>query len=129
MPYQLNISEGAVFGKKMFANAKGNTECVEFVQQATGAPHTASWKKGVNVMESPMGSIRRGTAIATFDENGRYPSDAHGRHAAIYLSHNEVGIVVLDQWNGQGEVKQRTIFFNRPDLPRMNSAKNYYVIQ
>lgn len=77
----------------------------------------------------PPGSIRRGTAIATFDKNGKYPTDALGKHAAIYLSHDAKGITVLDQWNKQGEVLKRTISVHRPHTPRMNSAKHYYVIE
>ncbi|WP_374327378.1 BPSL0067 family protein [Azonexus sp.] len=127
--YKLKLAEKDVFGKAKFVNAKGNTECVEFVRQATNAPQTVSWKKGVQVIEAKPGSIPRGTAIATFDKNGRYPTDSHGKHAAIYLSHDASGIRVLDQWNKQGEVLERVIRVNQPEYPRSNAAIHFYVIE
>lgn len=129
MPYLLKLAEKDVFGAAKFVNAKGNTECVEFVRQATNAPQTTLWKQGEHVIDAAPGTISRGTAIATFDDNGKYPTDGHGKHAAIYLSHNAIGICVLDQWNSQGEVRERVIHINRPDYPRVNAAKHYYVIE
>jgi len=80
-------------------------------------------------MDAAPGSITNGTAIATFDADDRYPTDAKGKHAAAYLSHGPGGITVLDQWNAQGRVLQRTIFNKKQLYPRVNSAKNYYVIE
>lgn len=74
-----------IYEEGKFINAKGNTECVEFVRQAAGAPHTSTWKRGLKVSEARPGQIPRGTVIATFDDSGRYPTDALGRHAAVYL--------------------------------------------
>ena len=73
-----------------------DTECVEFVRQAAGAPPTIAWKRGALIMGALPGTIRRGTVIATFDDKGRYPIDGQGKHAAIYLSHDLIGIRVLD---------------------------------
>jgi hypothetical protein len=82
------------------------------------------------VSEAKAGEIPRGTAIATFDADGKYPTDALGKHAAVYLSHAATGILVLDQWNDQKEVKQRTIWFNRPKgTRRSNDADTFYVIE
>lgn len=84
----------------------------------------------MKISDAKLGEITRGTAIATFDSSGRYPTDALGRHAAIYLEHNQHRILVLDQWNDQGEVKQRPIWFNRPKgTKRSNDADTYYVIE
>lgn len=130
MSYKLKVSESAVLGKGKYANAKGNTECVEFIQQAADAPATPQWKRGKKVSEAKAGEIARGTAIATFDSNGKYPTDGLGKHAAIYLSHDANGIKVLDQWADQGEVKARTIWFNRPaGTKRSNDADTYYIIE
>ena len=130
MSYQLKVPERDVFGPKKYANAKGNTECVEFVRKTTGAPETALWKKGIKVSDAKPGEIKRGTAIATFDDAGKYPTDALGQHAAIYLSHTAQAIHVLDQWNSQGEVKERPIWFNRPKgTRRSNDASTFYVIE
>jgi hypothetical protein len=129
MSYKLNISEEDVFGKSKFINSKGNTECVEFVRQATGAPQTVLWKKGAMVFGASLSSITRGTAIATFNDSGKYPIDGKGKHAAIYLSHDSLGIRVLDQWNKQGEVLERIIYFSSPSIPRSNAGKSFYVIE
>jgi len=130
MAYTLRIPESATLGPKKFVNSHGRTECVEFVRQATGAPSTPAWQQGTRIKMAQPGSIKRGTAISTFDSNGRYPTDGLGRHAAIYLSHSPVGIRVLDQWNGQGEVKERTIFFNKPKgTSRSNDGDCFYVIE
>ena len=130
MPYKLSIAEKDALGKGKFKNAKGNTECVEFVRQATGAPVTTAWKNGKKISDANLGEIQRGTAIATFDANGNYPTDGKGKHAAIYLSHDKNRIVVLDQWDSQGEVKERSIWFNRPaGTKRSNDANTFYVIK
>jgi len=70
-----------------------------------------------------------GTVIATFDAKGNYPTDAKGRHAAIYLGHNSKGIRVLDQWKAQGRVRERTIFLARPLFPRVDCAAQFYVVE
>jgi len=130
MSYTLKIAEAKVFGKGIFVNANGNTECVEFIRQSTNAPLTSLWKKGKKVSEAKFGEIPRGTAIATFDSQGKYPTDALGKHAAIYIEHNNLHILVLDQWNDQGEVKKRNIRFGRPKgTKRSNDADVYYVIE
>jgi len=128
--YKLKIEESKVFGTSRFVNAEGKTECVEFIRQATGAPSSKEWKRGKSVADSQPGEIARGTAIATFDGKGKYPTDGLGKHAAIYLEHNDQRILVLDQWNDQGEVKQRPIWFNRPKgTRRSNDAATFYVIE
>lgn len=130
MSYKLKVPEKDVFGKSKYVSAQGKTECVEFVRQSTGAPQTTMWKRGKKVSDAKFGEIARGTAIATFDVNGKYPTDALGKHAAIYLEHNVQRIFVLDQWNDQGEVKQRPIWFNRPKgTRRSNDADAFYVIE
>jgi hypothetical protein len=109
-------------------NAKGNTECVVFVQQATDAPDTELWIKGIKVIDAPEGKIERLTAIATFHD-GKYPTDDKGKHAAIYLSHDPNGIWVLDQWNSQGCVKKRKIRSKVSEgTIRSNDANWFYVI-
>jgi len=130
MSYRLKIAELDVLGKGKFQNASGRTECAEFIRQATGAPPTISWRKGLKVADAKLGQILRGTAIATFDDNGKYPIDGLGKHAAIYLSHSEANIQVLDQWDAQGEVKPRAISFKRPKgTRRSNDAKTFFVIE
>ena len=54
-------------------NAKGNAECVLLVQKLTGAPVTATWKRGAKVRG---GAVTAGTAIATFQDNGTYDGNS-----------------------------------------------------
>ena len=129
MPYKLKVDEKAVGGKGKYVNAKGNAECAVFVQQATGAPVTSQWARGIQVKTASSTEIPRGTAIATFDSGGHYPTDTSGKHAAIYLSHDKDQILVLDQWKSQAEVKQRSIWFNRPEGSRSNNGDMFYVIE
>lgn len=117
-------------GRGKWRNATGNTECVELIRQTTSAPHTSRWRPGVRVMDTAPGDIPPYTAIATFDKNGRYPTDNNGKHAALYLSHNKSGIRVIDQWNNQGEAKERTIRFGQPPgRSRSNDGSTFWVIE
>lgn len=129
MSYQMTVDEKSVFQKAQFVNKLGHTECVEFVRQTSEAPQTTLWTKGDNVMEARVGSIRRGTIIATFDDRGRYPTDGKGRHAAVYLSHTAHGIEVLDQWNAQGRVLRRIIRLRAMDRPRSNAAQTFFIVE
>ena len=128
-----------IYKPHQYIDNSGKTECVIFVEKAAKAPPTALWKKGVKILEANEGEIKKGTAIATFDENGNYPKDSKGKHAAIYLSHNkqEKSINVLDQWDSQPIVKQRTIRFwknkneklNGHVYSRSNDSDTFYIIQ
>jgi hypothetical protein len=130
MSYKLKVAEKDVLGKGKYVNAKGDTECAEFVRQSTGAPGTTAWKMGTRIADAKPGEVLRGTAIATFDSNKRYPVDDKGKHAAIYLRHDATRITVLDQWNDQGEVKERPIAFKRPKgTRRSNDGDTFYVIE
>jgi len=74
----------------------GTHQCVALVQAYAKAPRTFDWKQGVAVRGKLL--LPRGTAIATF-EDGVYKSRPHGSHAALYVSQDQGGIWVLDQWN------------------------------
>ncbi len=73
----------------------GNHQCVVLVQTCTKAPRAADWKQGVSVRGNLL--LPRGTAIATFTD-GVYKNRPHGNHAALYLSQDQGGIRVIDQW-------------------------------
>ncbi len=116
----------------------GNGQCVMFVQAAAMTGHTSSWRCGDIVKKS---QLAEGTAIATFDADGKYANDTHGRsHAAIYLSQDADGISVLDQWvevtkNPDGTttrnvhpVTKRVIKFQ--DAKKIaNDGRSYFVIR
>ncbi|WP_079433977.1 BPSL0067 family protein [Zoogloea sp. LCSB751] len=89
----------------------GSHQCVALVQHYAKAPHTSTWREGDKVKGNL--TIRRGTAIATF-VNGKYASNAHGNHAALYISQDVGGIWVMDQWKGdpkKPKVSKRYILF------------------
>ncbi len=80
----------------------GTHQCVALLQAFTEAPRTSEWKQGVSVRGRLL--LAKGTAIATF-EDGVYKSRPHGNHAALYLSQDQGGIWVVDQWAGAGKLK------------------------
>ncbi len=73
----------------------GTRQCVALVQAFAGAPRTAEWKQGATVRGQWL--LAKGTAIATF-QDGVYKGRPHGNHAALYLSQDQGGIWVIDQW-------------------------------
>lgn len=105
----------------------GNGHCVIFVQTCTAAPNTALWQKGDKVRGKL--TLKKGTAIATFDEHGKYPNKPTGNHAAIYLSQDATGIWVYDQWIAQGAVKKRLIRFKGGVGSPSNDGDAFYVIK
>lgn len=74
-------------------------QCVSYVRTASGATHSSSWAPGEPVRGNT--SLKPGTAIATF-QDGKYHNRIDGRsHGAIYMSQDEGGLYVIDQWKGQ----------------------------
>ena len=96
------------------APVMGSHQCVVLVQRKAGAPVTSAWRAGVAVKDNL--TLRKGTAIATFVD-GRYPNHAHGNHAALYLSQDAAGILVMDQWKSANKltVSKRTLYFKGKD--------------
>jgi hypothetical protein len=84
------------------------------------------WTKGQAVKGNTDISV--GTAIATFDENGRYPNQSHGNHAAIYVGQDVLGIWVYDQWTKQLVHKRRIAFKGGVDSPS-NDGDAFSVIE
>ncbi|MEM7023243.1 MAG: BPSL0067 family protein [Pseudomonadota bacterium] len=107
----------------------GTGYCVAFVQAAAGVPRTTQWQEGARVRGNP--DIARGTAIATFEPDGSYTSES-GNHAAIYLSQDDRGIWVYDQWQGQ-PVHSRLIRFEDGSGAKWgnksNDGKRFAVIE
>ncbi len=135
MPYIFQDAERRFISKDFkeneYINESGHTECVIFVQKAAKAPRTAQWIAGLRVKDAKPGDITPGTAIATFNDAGKYPTEGRGQqHAAIYLSHTSVSIQVLEPYNNAKTVKERDIYFNKPQRSdRSNNANTYYVIE
>ncbi|CAF3721483.1 unnamed protein product [Adineta steineri] len=92
-------------------------QCVSFVKVCTGdRRHTSKWLRGRKVRGA---DIPFGTAIATFPK-GRYFG-----HAAIYISQDDNGIQVWDQWVGR-PVAIRTIRWNGSGIS--NNDNSFFVI-
>ena len=114
--------------EKYLGKVIGSGQCVEFVKLATGAPQTSGWKRGQLVKGNP---IPMGTAIATFDPDGKYGNHEDGTsHAAILLSQDARGLRVLDQWAGThpSPVHERVIAFDDLKTP-VNNGNNFFVIE
>ena len=114
----------------------GTGECVPLVQAATTAPLTVFWKRGAPVQGNT--TLKPGTAIATFDANGRYGNHTNGAsHAAIYLGQDARGIEVIDQWNirqhhqiiGKHAPQKRVLRFQNPHAQPVDQGSQYYVVE
>lgn len=91
----------------------GDKQCVALVRHylaSQGLKDTSTWREGAKVVGNK--SIAPGTAIATF-VNGRYPNKSHGNHAALYVSQNDDGIVVMDQWSNDATKPRVSLRFLR----------------
>ncbi len=103
----------------------GNGHCVSLIKKCSNAPDTNQWRPGEKVLPLPTSSLKTGTVIATF-LNGHYPNKT-GWHAAIYISHNDNGIWVWDQWKGK-HVHKRFIRTRKDRASAGNSAQHYRVV-
>lgn len=98
----------------------GTGECVDIIKHfvpGLKGKSTTTWRAGAWVMEAGS-SIPRGTAIATFDQDGRYPQHHSGQHAAIVLRVMPSGIWVVDQWRSKAKITARLIRIPPPRQQR-----------
>ena len=103
----------------------GSGQCVDYVRQATGAPHTSNWKKG----DQTRSIWPSGLAIATFDTNDKYANAIDGSsHTAILISVLIEGLRVWDQWVGH-PVAQRTIRFKSGVGLPCDDGDRYYAVE
>jgi hypothetical protein len=107
-------------------NVVDNGQCVRYVQTCAGVPHTSRWRPGTIVRDS---NVEPGTAIATFDPDGRYGNHTDGRsHAAIFMEQVEGGLLVWDQWKNQ-PVHQRVIRFRSGEGRWVNDGDRFSAIE
>lgn len=113
--------------ERFTGKAHGTGHCVALVREAAGAPITTQWRRGDSVHGNELAP---GTAIATFDPNGRYGNHPDGRsHAAILLVQNVDGsLIVFDQWIGQ-VAHQRVIRDRHGEGDACNDASRFYAIE
>lgn len=103
-----------------------NSQCVRYVQACAKCPHTSHWKPGVKVRGN---EVEFGTAIATFDPDGKYGNHTDGRsHAAILIEETDAGLRVFDQWVGHA-VSERIIRFRGGAGKWVNDGDRYFVIE
>lgn len=99
-------------------------QCVSYVTTVcpTIPVATKYWKKGAKAKENK--DILAGTAIATFDKNGKYSG-----HAAIYERQDTVGINVVDQWvtSPAKAIHKRILRFGAHG--NSNNGDNFFVIE
>ena len=100
----------------------GSGYCVALLQRCSRIPLTKLWRQGPKVKGR---ELLPGTIIATF-KNGRYPN-VTGYHSASYISQNERGIWVWDQWQGQ-PVHKRLIRFKSGRGIASNDGDAYSVV-
>ena len=73
--------------------------------------------------------VATGTAIATFDPDGRYGNHTDGRsHAAIFVAEQGDGLLVWDQWVHH-PVSQRIIHFRGGAGEPVNNGDQFCVIE
>jgi hypothetical protein len=99
--------------------------CVRLVQEEAGVPLTSAWRRGEQVRGA---AVPRGTAIATFNDAGRYVNDTKGAsHAALFLEETPEGLLVVDQWVGK-PVAERMIRFRNGAGNAANDGDRFHVI-
>lgn len=105
----------------------GNGHCVALVQQGAQVPHTSRWRRGDAVVGKA--DLQPGTAIATFNDQGRYANALDGSsHAAIFMGHEDHGIRVVDQWKGH-PTSPRIIGNRKGTGPAVDDASRFHVIE
>jgi len=88
-----------------------NKACAGLVQWYTKVGAAKNWRQGIAV-KGNGGKIKKGTAVATFVD-GFYPNKPRGNHAALYLSQDSRGVLVMDQWSGPSKptISSRQMLF------------------
>jgi hypothetical protein len=85
---------------------------------------TSTWRAGAWVMEAGS-SLRRGTAIATFDRDGRFPQHRTGQHAALVSRVMASGIWGVDQWRTKGDKISKRLIRRPPPSQRRNADGSF----
>jgi len=98
-PEALTLADLSGIAARYAGRVVGDGHCVAFVREVCELPPTSHWRRGTHVLSAPPPP---GTAVATFDEAGRYTSRTDGRsHAAVFVEPLQGGIRVYDQWRGR----------------------------
>ena len=103
-------------------NGKFKGECVSLVKRFGGAPQTSKWQMGIAVRGA---TLKEGTVIATFFDGKSYRG-----HAAFYLSQDNDGITVVEQYAGLQKIQKRKIRFKGKSDSKdgVNDGDSYSVV-
>lgn len=120
-------------GTRQGPNDAEKRQCVGLVKEAVPEiGSTKTWREGEKILGPSDPPLKPGTAIATFDKDGKYINKSGESHAAIFLGYGtedgRKGIHVLDQFGGN-EAKPRFIRFDNPGGLPVNQAERYAVIK
>jgi hypothetical protein len=115
-------------------NPANMQECVSLVRAVIPElPHSSQWKEGDPVTPESVKDLAPGTAIATFNEDGRYGNAPQGNHAAIFLG-PEIdeegrvrGIEVIDQ-SRRVKARSRSFPFDRSVGDHRYRASDFSII-
>jgi hypothetical protein len=97
----------------------GSGECVDLIKELVPGLQnvsTLSWKKGASVKDSP--GLARGTAIATFGPDGRFPRQNTGQHAALFVAQAGAGIYVVEQYRAS-----LVVIYRHMEVPREHAQR------
>ena len=97
----------------------GTGECVDLIKALVPGLQRIStqvWRKGATVKDSP--GLARGTAIATFGPDGRFPRANTGQHAALFVAHAGAGMYVVEQYQAS-----LVVVFRHMSVPREHSIR------
>lgn len=115
MPYRYIGDLRELDGHALF----GTGECVDLIKAlAPGLQNvsTQTWRKGATVKERP--GLARGTAIATFGPDGRFPNKNTGQHAALFVSHAGAGMYIVEQYHAS-----LVVVFRHMSIPREHAMR------
>jgi RHS repeat-associated protein len=104
-------------------------QCVSLTKHFAKLPCTDCWRAGPKVLGN---DVAPGTAIATFNDNGRYPqSNDVSKNSGIYLGDNYLNMpansfVLLDQW--PEHMAQARVVRPEPKGSASNDSGSYSVI-
>lgn len=113
MPFRYLGDLRALKGHALF----GSGECVDLIKELVPGLQgmsTQTWKQGASVKDSP--GLARGTAIATFGRDGRFPHANTGQHAAIFVAHGGAGIYVVEQYKAS-----IVVLYRHMEVPRIHA--------
>lgn len=131
MPFIIDVGRVKLNEENAYKNAFG-AQCAALVQLApvvrgNSVPLTRYWRRGTKVKDLTAAQIEKGTVIATFDQNGRYPTTE--RHTAIYISHDLTGITVIDQWTSKPYASERTLKYKGGSTRKVNDGDWYWLVE